>query len=320
MKKEIIVLHLFLILTLNSRQMSFSIPGKSWCIVLNLSGFEVYDQRFSSTGEARYIYLSDNAENIYGMINIEPIMDASVKKLSEIYAREINTQYKKSVSNMKKGIVNDVFVIWYKIKTEEVKVIDNIVSFIVHNDYQIVVNFSSDENNVYFKEKTDSIISSIVITEYCALPAEELYEFGKFFFLNQNFFRAVDYFSEILLSYDYRNIFSYEMFSDFINLSSYAYAVTGAADIALDILKTGIQKYPEEPLFYYNTAVNTAFFGFEQEALENIELAFYYASRKSGTSGLPDPFSDPAFHLLLRNKSNREYLIRIIENTNSYDE
>ncbi len=306
---------LLFIHSVNCNNLSYyTLPDLHWAMGVDISGFSIIEQRFNDVADSRYINIVNDQSGVSGMINIEPSTNLNVRKLSDMYSKEISNQYQRRVTSLKRGAIDNKFVLWYTIKMDNSTSLDNLVAFITKDEYQIIIYFSTLADNPDFQTITEKVVTSVSITNDQLPTISDLYEFGKYHFLNQNFFKAIEYFSMAYQIDGVERSLNYSDYVDFITLTSYSYSVTGSKNVAVDVLKKGLEFYPEEPLFYYNLAVIMVFYGFNQEVFEYIELAFIYAAKQNRINELPDPLDDPAFQSFVIIQANRDKISRILLN------
>lgn len=85
-----------------------------------------------------------------------------------------------------------------------------------------------------------------------------------------------------------------------------SYGITGDIEKSQKVLEYGIKLEPEYPMFYYNMACGYGETNDEDNAIQNLQLAFKYKKNMIEGETLPDPAKDSSFKRLMKKETFRK--------------
>jgi tetratricopeptide (TPR) repeat protein len=145
-------------------------------------------------------------------------------------------------------------------------------------------------------------ISRVKILENFQPSGVDHFQYGSFFYLKKNYGRAIVYYERAFEQEKRNPTLPPSLGRVLIDNLGMAYGVTGNLEKSKRTFEYGISKDPTFPMYYYNLACTYAEMNNPKLVIQNLRTAGEYKNNMIPGEKRPDPFKDPSFRYLLKNK------------------
>jgi tetratricopeptide (TPR) repeat protein len=155
----------------------------------------------------------------------------------------------------------------------------NVFIYIIKDDTWLNFHLSkvlySDEDAAIF----ENFISSITIVDAFQPSSVKLFEFGTYYYRQENYKAAIKYYGKALELEKAKQELPDDLWLVLVDNLGMAYGISGDFENAKSTLDYGVSKKPSYPMFYYNLACNYAEQNDLENSLKNLSLAFKYIGK-----------------------------------------
>jgi len=280
----------------------FFLPGRTWCIDLDLKGLERPD--FEYPIDLKHGRLSAKNEETGYMItaSISPATNANstAKERNGMITRLRQDGYK--LRDLKTYEQGDHAFLEYTLR-ELPKELPNLegftqrngFAFLAHDGFWIDVHISCTVFKKADADRISAYISSLSLNPTFRPVSFDFWLPAMMMFRSKDYAPAIGWLTQAL-AWDAREpSLSRDQRLAATDTLGMAYGICGMLPKAREVFTTAIAEHPEYPMFYYNLACTEAEDGNLDAALKNLRLVLEHKANMIPGEKFPDPATDDSF-------------------------
>jgi hypothetical protein len=306
-----------------------TLPGKSWGIQIDLSGFTVNSNGVQQDG--RGYLLADNKQT---GVTVSATLEKSVPGKSSMNCKEImesrvaDTPQNRAMEATT-GIERKNVRIW---QTDEKAFLEYLIPVMkgpggailpinqqnrflcfVHDDVFVDVHVSKADFHPDDEKLLDAAINSVQVREMPTRTSLDYFRQGSFYFVSNDFQKAIPPYANALAAEQKQRTLEKKYWYVLVDNLGMAYGITGDLENARKTFEYGMQTDPDYPLFYFEMADYFGEKGDAKNAMDYLKKAFDRRANLLPGEKFPDPRSDDSFKNLLNNPQFRAFVDNLMK-------
>ncbi len=289
----------------NEDLLRLSLPDKNWALEFPFKDFRVKERGIHPAFNGRRILAQNDKTNVIFSAFLSPAQrQFSNKDLRESAWKGLKTLPMK-IEDVKRSEEGQWAFLEYMVKDakgfEGLKQ-KNIFAYRVNGDTWVDYHLSKVRYEPADEGLFRSFIKSVNLLENYLPSGMDNFQYGSFFYLKKNYGRAIVYYERALEQEKRNSTLHKNLGRVLIDNLGMAYGLTGNPEKSKRALEYGISNDPTFPMYYYNLACTFAELNDTKQAVQNLKTAGEYKNNMIPGEQRPDPFKDPSFRYLLKNK------------------
>ncbi len=289
-----------------------ALPGKTWALELDTTGFNVQDENIRLGFKGRSIQL----ENPGTLMIVSVFLTASYEGLTvtEIRDRAFDRlKAKWSMSDPAKYEQKDRAFLEYILKdVPPLKGVNqkNVFIYMLRDEVQIDLHVSKVDFKPEDEKLFNNMIGSVKLVADYVPVGQDNFVFGSYFYQQGKYSEAIQYYSRAFEQEKQQRSLPESDFLIMIDNYGMAYGISGKPREALAVFEYGLSVRPDFPMFHYNSACAYSEMNDLPRAIQSLEQAFKFKQNMLKGEVLPDPstdssfqkyWNDPSFKALMKN-------------------
>ena len=281
--------------------LSIALPDKPWAVAIKANGFKVQSHKFLPNEESVHIYAKNEASKMDIAVDIvKTSQKFSSKDARAYYLKSFFLEMPLNEEDLKLYEVGTFAIFEFTIKEYQGLQINqrHAVAFLVKDDNLVTINFRTvfavGEDGLF-----EDLLNNIKIDDSSIRSSAQYFEYGRGYFMNEDYKNAVKYYEKALSSEKENSQLDKGKWGILIDELGVANLRAKNFRRAEEIFLYGISRDEHHALFYYNLACVYAETDDLDNALLNLRKAFEY---RSPYEGMPDPMKDASFERFLKNE------------------
>jgi tetratricopeptide (TPR) repeat protein len=271
-----------------------ALPNRPWVLEVAAPGFLV-TQSITQPDGRRYLLAGRGLFNL--SITIESVKGrATLDGCREVFRGRIAPGGLFQIAAIDQSTIGEMAVLEYMIPQANGLAVKqkNLFGCLVKDDVYADIHISKSDFQDQDQAPLTAILRSAAFTDADG-DAALLFGQGSAFFLRKDFEKAIGPYQSALDREKVAPKLPQPLWRVLIDNLAMAYGITGKLDAAEDVVKYGLSKDPEYPMFYFLMADAAA----ERNDLENtmryLRLALQFRANMNPGEKLPDPLTDDSF-------------------------
>jgi len=282
-----------------------TLPNRSWVLEVAAPGY-VVTQNVTQPDGRRYLLAENGLFNL--SITLEGVKGkATLGGCREVFRGRIAPGGPFQLAAIHEATVGEMAVLEYMIPEANGLAVKqkNLFGCLVKDDVYADIHVSKSGFQDPDQAPLEAVLRSAFFTEVAA-DAVLLFGQGSAFFLRNEYEKAIGPYQQALNREKAAPKLSQPLWHVLIDNLAMAYGMTGKLDAAEEVVKYGLSKDPEYPMFYFLMADVAA----ERNDLENtlkfLRLALKFRANMIPGEKMPDPMSDDSFKRFAGNAEFRK--------------
>ena len=282
-----------------------SLPDKDWALEFLFKDFRVKERIILPAFNGRSILAQNDKTNVILSAFLSPAPRRATNKDLREYSWKGLKKLPMKIEEVKRSEQGPWAFLEYLVKdAKDYKGLrqKNILGYLVKGDTWVDYHLSKVRYEPADEGLFKSFIQSAKIQEKFLPSGMDNFQYGSFFYVKKNYGRAIVYYERAFEQERGDPTLHKNLGRVLIDNLGMAYGMTGNLEKSRRTLEYGISNDPTFPIYYYNLACTYAEMNDSKLAIQNLKTAGEYKNNMIPGEQRPDPFKDPSFRYLLKNK------------------
>ena len=290
----------------------FSLPNKTWAVVLDLPGFDISLVETKADGR-RYMLANNKATGVILSVVLEEVTPHGKHKGCDDTLRlkaKSSDFDKKDVKQWQSGDFS--FLVYTIREVSGVPVQQrNLFACQLRDNVFVDLHFS----RVDYKSGDDqlflSIFERVAFQDGIARTSMDYMQMASLYYERGDYARAIPSYEAALALEKQNRTLEKALWYVLIDNLAMSYGISGALDRAKEVLDYGISQDPQYPMFFYIMACVYAETGDVENTKAQLEKAYGLQHNLIPGETMPDPRKDDSFKKLLKNRAFRDFVDKL---------
>jgi tetratricopeptide (TPR) repeat protein len=287
--------------------LSIAFPNGAWALQIAAPGFAV-TQNVTQPDGRRYLLATNDSSGSVLSITLEKVTGAATPEgCREAWHGRTTADNPVKLTEISESQIGDMALLEYMIPVANGVPVKqkNLFGCLARDTVYADVHLSK----VGFKESDEPALKAILNSARFADVAQDsltLFGEGSAYFLRQEYGKAIGPYQKALDQEKTTPKLDVPKWRILIDNLAMAYGINGKLDTADEILKYGISKDPNYPMFYFLMADSSAERNDFDNTMKFLRLALKFRSNTNAGEKLPDPLTDDSFKPFYQNPEFRK--------------
>ena len=281
--------------------LDIALPEKPWAVAINADGFKVQSHKFLPNEETVHLFAENEAPKMDIVIDIVKAPEKGNSEAARAYyLKSFFLEMPLKEEDIKRYELGEMTIFEFTIKEYGGIQINqrHAVAFLVKDDKWVIIHLRS-VFDMGEEKRFEKVLKKIKINESSIRSSAQYFEYGRGYYMNEDYKNAVKYYEKALSLEKENPQFDKGKWGILIDELGVANLMVKDFKRAEEIFLYGISQDEHPALFYYNLACVYAETDDLDNALLNLKKAFEY---RSANEGMPDPVRDSSFERFLKNE------------------